>query len=65
MLFRSLIFDDLLFTVDMDYTLAVYKSPEYEALAYRLAIKKLLKKGYPKEIETLTYDPSFPIRYVI
>jgi len=49
----------------MDYTLAVYKSPEYEGLAYRLAVKKLLKKGYPKEIESLNYDPSFPIRYVV
>lgn len=50
---------------DMDYTLAVYKSPAYEELGYNLALKKLIKKGYPKDIENLKYDPTFPIRYVI
>jgi 5'-nucleotidase len=47
---------------DMDYTLAVYKSPAYEELSYKLAVQRLMDKGYPKEIEKFTYDPSFPIR---
>lgn len=50
------------FGFDMDYTLAEYKSPEFEALAYRLASKKLVSMGYPKEIGETTYDPSFPVR---
>lgn len=50
------------FGFDMDYTIAEYKSPEFEALAYRLASKKLVSMGYPKEIGETTYDPSFPIR---
>lgn len=50
------------FGFDMDYTLAEYKSPEFEALAYRLATKKLVDMGYPKELGDTTYDQSFPIR---
>lgn len=50
------------FGFDMDYTLAEYKTPEFEALAYRLAIKKLVAMGYPEELGETTYDQSFPIR---
>ena len=39
------------FGFDMDYTIAEYKSPDFEALAYRLAIKKLVDMGYPKELD--------------
>jgi 5'-nucleotidase len=47
---------------DMDYTIAVYKSPEYETLSYELMINKLIKMGYPESIKSLKYDPTFPIR---
>lgn len=50
------------FGFDMDYTIAEYKSPDFEALAYRLAIKKLVDMGYPKELDKTEYDSSFPIR---
>lgn len=46
----------------MDYTLALYKSPQYEILAFNLVIEQLLKLGYPSEIKTFQYDPSFPVR---
>ncbi len=49
--------------VDMDYTLAGYKSPEYENLSYDLLVQKLLNMGYPKELEKLKFNPEFPIRY--
>eukprot|EP00761_Pharyngomonas_kirbyi_P013571 gb/GECH01013600.1/.p1 GENE.gb/GECH01013600.1/~~gb/GECH01013600.1/.p1 ORF type:complete len:514 (+),score=137.57 gb/GECH01013600.1/:1-1542(+) len=50
------------FGFDMDYTLAVYKEPEFETLVYGLAVDKLLKKGYPESIRKLQYDPDFPQR---
>jgi hypothetical protein len=50
------------FGFDMDYTLALYKSPQYETLAFNLVVQELLKFGYPKEIKNFVYDPSFPVR---
>lgn len=44
---------------DMDYTLAVYKSPQYEELGFRLIIDQVLKMGYPIEIANYQYDPTF------
>uniref|UniRef100_A0A6G1S7J8 Cytosolic purine 5'-nucleotidase n=1 Tax=Aceria tosichella TaxID=561515 RepID=A0A6G1S7J8_9ACAR len=50
------------FGFDMDYTLAEYRSPDFEGLSYRLAVKKLVDMGYPKELSDTNYDPSFPLR---
>lgn len=50
------------FGFDMDYTLALYKSPQYEILAFNLVIEQLLKLGYPEEIRNFVYDPTFPVR---
>ncbi|KAF2077245.1 hypothetical protein CYY_001434 [Polysphondylium violaceum] len=50
------------FGFDMDYTLAVYNSPDFEELAYDMVIDKLIQIGYPKSIKKLKYDPNFPIR---
>ncbi|CAB4041727.1 cytosolic purine 5 -nucleotidase, partial [Paramuricea clavata] len=36
------------FGFDMDYTLAAYKSPEYEAMTFRLLVTRLVEIGYPK-----------------
>ncbi len=47
---------------DMDYTLARYRRERIEEVAHRLTIEKLIGKGYPREISTLTYDPTFVIR---
>jgi len=50
------------FGFDMDYTLAVYKSPIFESLSYQLAVDRLIAIGYPEEIRKLKYDPTYPIR---
>ncbi|KAI4813336.1 hypothetical protein KUCAC02_024668 [Chaenocephalus aceratus] len=50
------------FGFDMDYTLAVYKSPEYESLGFDLTVERLVNIGYPQELLNFVYDPSFPTR---
>jgi len=47
---------------DMDYTLAEYKSPQYERLGFSLVKERLVSLGYPQEILEFEYDPSFPVR---
>ncbi|CAD5111208.1 DgyrCDS540 [Dimorphilus gyrociliatus] len=60
---RSLHLDKIkFFGFDMDYTLAVYKSPQYEALGFRLVVERLVDIGYPEAINEFRYDPTFPIR---
>nr|XP_044628779.1 5'-nucleotidase domain-containing protein 4 isoform X6 [Equus asinus] len=53
------------FGFDMDYTLAAYKSPAYEALAFELLLERLVCVGYPHEILRYTYDPTFPTRGLV
>ncbi|XP_060751185.1 LOW QUALITY PROTEIN: 5'-nucleotidase, cytosolic II, like 1 [Tachysurus vachellii] len=50
---------------DMDYTLAVYKSPEYEGLCFELLRDRLVSIGYPHELLRYVYDPSFPTRGLV
>ncbi|GMR60281.1 hypothetical protein PMAYCL1PPCAC_30476, partial [Pristionchus mayeri] len=50
------------FGFDMDYTLAVYKSPELEKLGFDLTVDRLISQGYPEELRTFEYDPIFPVR---
>ncbi|XP_011495678.1 PREDICTED: cytosolic purine 5'-nucleotidase [Ceratosolen solmsi marchali] len=60
---RSLHLENIKFYgFDMDYTLAEYKSPEYEQLGFNLLKDRLVSLGYPKEINGFEYDPSFPVR---
>lgn len=60
---RSLHLDKIkFFGFDMDYTLAQYKSPEYEAVQFNMLVDQLLKIGYPNELKQFQYDPSFAIR---
>ncbi|VDL83775.1 unnamed protein product [Nippostrongylus brasiliensis] len=47
---------------DMDATLAVYKSPISEQLAFDLSVKRLLDLGYPKELEGMKYRDGFVAR---
>lgn len=63
---------------DMDYTLAgalicisaesysftEYKTPEFEILAYKHIIERLISIGYPEEIRKFEYTPHFPVRCV-
>ncbi|XP_071793099.1 cytosolic purine 5'-nucleotidase-like isoform X1 [Asterias amurensis] len=50
------------FGFDMDYTLAMYKSPQYEQLGFDLVVERLVSIGYPQELYSFVYDPCFPIR---
>ncbi|XP_076469911.1 cytosolic purine 5'-nucleotidase-like isoform X2 [Babylonia areolata] len=47
---------------DMDYTLAVYKSPAYESMGFNLLKERLVSIGYPSALREFEYDPSFPVR---
>ncbi|XP_077593386.1 5'-nucleotidase, cytosolic II, like 1 isoform X2 [Stigmatopora nigra] len=49
----------------MDYTLAMYKSPDYESLGFELIRDRMVSMGYPHEIVRYTYDPSFPTRGLV
>ncbi|XP_062995489.1 cytosolic purine 5'-nucleotidase-like isoform X3 [Elgaria multicarinata webbii] len=53
------------FGFDMDYTLAMYKSPDYEELAFELLLERLVSIGYPHEILEYKYDPTFPTRGLV
>ncbi|XP_034943064.1 cytosolic purine 5'-nucleotidase isoform X2 [Chelonus insularis] len=60
---RSLHLENIKFYgFDMDYTLAEYKSPQYEQLGFELLKERLISLGYPHEIRAFEYDPSFPVR---
>lgn len=50
------------FGFDMDYTLAIYKSPDFEALSFDLVKERLIKMGYPADIDAFIFDPTFPVR---
>lgn len=50
------------FGFDMDYTLAEYKSPDFEAVSFEFAKQRLIEMGYPDNISDFKYDPSFPVR---
>jgi 5'-nucleotidase len=47
---------------DMDYTLAVYRQERMDALSVELTIERMIKRGYPSYLKSLTFDTRFPIR---
>ncbi|XP_061589381.1 5'-nucleotidase, cytosolic II, like 1 isoform X2 [Cololabis saira] len=49
----------------MDYTLAMYKSPDYESMGFELIRDRMVSVGYPHELLRYTYDPSFPTRGLV
>uniref|UniRef100_A0A8C2WZX9 5'-nucleotidase, cytosolic II, like 1 n=1 Tax=Cyclopterus lumpus TaxID=8103 RepID=A0A8C2WZX9_CYCLU len=53
------------FGFDMDYTMAMYKSPDYESMGFELIRDRMVSVGYPHELLRYTYDPSFPTGLVI
>ncbi|CAF3470746.1 unnamed protein product [Rotaria sp. Silwood1] len=60
---RSLQLDRIKFYgFDMDYTLALYKSPEFEELTFQQVIESLIELGYPEQIRNFVYDRTFPLR---
>ncbi|XP_068191062.1 5'-nucleotidase, cytosolic II, like 1 [Antennarius striatus] len=63
---RSLTLENIkCYGFDMDYTLAMYKSPDYESLGFELLKDRMVSIGYPHEILRYTYDPSFPTRGLV
>lgn len=51
---------------DMDYTLALYNQEAMDQLASTLTLERLIReRGYPDDIQHLTYDPTFPMRGLI
>ncbi|KAG7476654.1 hypothetical protein MATL_G00085120 [Megalops atlanticus] len=63
---RSLTLENIkCYGFDMDYTLAMYKSPDYEELGYELLMDRLVSIGYPHELLQYKYDPSFPTRGLV
>ncbi|XP_053318794.1 cytosolic purine 5'-nucleotidase-like [Spea bombifrons] len=53
------------FGFDMDYTLAMYRSPDYEELGFELLLDRLVSIGYPHEILEYKYDSTFPTRGLV
>lgn len=47
---------------DMDHTLVPYNRETFETLAFRETLKKFISAGYPEELSTLEFQPSFAIR---
>jgi 5'-nucleotidase len=47
---------------DMDYTLALYKQSELDRLSIEATAKKLVERGYPASLLTMSYRTNFPIR---
>eukprot|EP01126_Amoeba_proteus_P049188 TRINITY_DN5738_c0_g1_i6.p1 TRINITY_DN5738_c0_g1~~TRINITY_DN5738_c0_g1_i6.p1 ORF type:complete len:165 (-),score=21.90 TRINITY_DN5738_c0_g1_i6:823-1317(-) len=58
---RSLRLDKIRwFGFDLDFTLAIYKRPEYDRLTYNLLTRDLVHlMSYPKEIGSFVFDQSF------
>uniref|UniRef100_A0A3P8SJS2 5'-nucleotidase, cytosolic II, like 1 n=1 Tax=Amphiprion percula TaxID=161767 RepID=A0A3P8SJS2_AMPPE len=63
---RSLTLENIrCYGFDMDYTLALYKSPDYESLGFELIRDRMVSIGYPHELLRYTYDPSFATRGLV
>ncbi len=51
---------------DMDYTLARYRSPEIDELAFRKAIRLLVReRAYPLWLLEAPYDPDYAVRGLV
>src|SRR6266545_2176776 len=45
---------------DMDYTLAIYRQSEMDALSIELTAERMVRRGYPSYLKNLSYDTRFP-----
>jgi len=50
------------FCLTISFVILVYKSPQYESLAFQLVVERLINIGYPEAIRDFEYDPSFSVR---
>uniref|UniRef100_A0A3B3ZUN2 5'-nucleotidase, cytosolic II, like 1 n=1 Tax=Periophthalmus magnuspinnatus TaxID=409849 RepID=A0A3B3ZUN2_9GOBI len=63
---RSLTLENIkCYGFDMDYTLAIYKSPDFESMGFEMIRDRLVCMGYPHDLLRYTYDPSFPTRGLV
>lgn len=62
LLISSLINEPYRFAQHCFCSVSVYKSPEYESLGFDLTVERLVSIGYPQELLSFVYDPSFPTR---
>lgn len=47
---------------DMDYTLAIYQQSLIDKLSIEATTQKLVERGYPESLLTMSYRTDFPIR---
>jgi 5'-nucleotidase len=47
---------------DMDYTLAIYRQDEMDALSVSLTTERLIARGYPEFLRDLNFDTRFGVR---
>ena len=47
---------------DLDHTLVRYRRENFEALAFKKTLEKFIEAGYPEELISLKFDPTFVIR---
>ncbi len=50
---------------DMDYTLAIYRQEQMDALSIQLTVERLIRRGYPEYLNEIAFDPRFPIRGIL
>lgn len=50
---------------DMDYTLAIYRQAELDALSVELTVQKLIERGYPERLREIEADPEFTVRGLV
>lgn len=51
---------------DMDYTLARYRSPEIDDLAFKKSLRLLVReRGYPSSLLELAFNPAFAVRGLV
>jgi len=50
---------------DMDYTLAIYKYPDFEVLAMNKTIDRLIQKGYPESLFSRDYAGDYIMRGLV
>lgn len=63
---RDLAFDQIsVIGFDMDYTLALYRQDQLEALSIRCTLDKLVARGYPEALREMKDDPAFAIRGLV
>lgn len=51
--------------VDMDHTLVRYNSENFERLSHTTMIDKLVRRGYPEALRSLTFDYNYAIRGLV